>query len=86
MVTGGLFIAATDSKHYQRLAPRRIFKHFPFIMSPYDLSTIHGTDERVSQDALAIAARYFGLLLLAASLPSTALAHMAVPLRNPPRP
>ena len=29
-VAGGLFVAASDSKHYNALAPGRIYKHFPF--------------------------------------------------------
>ena len=42
VVSAGLFIAASDSKHYAPLAPKRIFKHFPFNWTRTDLDRIHG--------------------------------------------
>jgi len=81
--TGGLFIAASDSKHYSSLAPTRIYKHFPFKWSGADLDTIHGTDERVSIASLGVASRYFAYVLVAAALPAASLHEMAMPLYNP---
>ncbi len=51
-MAGGLFVAASDSKHYNALAPGRIYKHFPFKWSKQDLDSIHSTDERVSISSL----------------------------------
>ena len=50
--------------------------------TPAEIRSIHGTDERVSIQALGRAARYFGSTLLAAALPSHELERLALPPRD----
>jgi carboxypeptidase PM20D1 len=42
-----LMLATTDSRHFKDLSPR-IFRFSPQILTPDDLSRIHGHDERIS--------------------------------------
>lgn len=47
VVSPGLFIAMTDSRHYMPIA-RDVYRFMPFRMNPEDRERIHGTNERLS--------------------------------------
>jgi len=46
-----VFLAATDSRHYQPIC-KHIFKFSPFVITPTEQDGIHGVNERISQDSL----------------------------------
>ena len=46
-----VFLAATDSRHYQPIC-NNIYKFSPYLISPEDQSGVHGINERISQDSL----------------------------------
>ncbi|MDR2177465.1 MAG: M20/M25/M40 family metallo-hydrolase [Treponema sp.] len=60
-----IMTAATDSRHYQKLAGG-IFRFCPMQLSPADMSSVHGHDERVSLENFFLAVNFyttlFGLL------------------------
>lgn len=47
-----IFLAATDSRYYQPLC-RNIFKFSPHILTPQEQSSVHGVNERISQESLS---------------------------------
>ena len=47
LVTPGLVLAATDSRHYGRVSDAA-FRFLPVRLTPADVTRIHGTDERIS--------------------------------------
>lgn len=47
LVTPGLVLAATDSRHYGRVSDAA-FRFLPVRLTPADVARIHGTDERIS--------------------------------------
>lgn len=62
LVTPRLLVAATDTRHYRSLTPN----HYRFVymrVAPEDLSSIHGTNERISLTALADAVRFYHRLM-----------------------
>jgi carboxypeptidase PM20D1 len=56
-----IMTAATDSRHYQALA-EGIFRFSPMRLSPDDMSSIHGHDERISLENFFLAARFYAAL------------------------
>jgi carboxypeptidase PM20D1 len=57
-----IFLAATDSRHYQPICAN-IFKFSPYFVKPEEQKGIHGINERISQDTLAgMAAFYYRLM------------------------
>jgi carboxypeptidase PM20D1 len=46
-----VFLAATDSRHYQSIC-KNIFKFSPFMLSSEELQGMHGINERISQKSL----------------------------------
>ncbi|MDR3173293.1 MAG: M20/M25/M40 family metallo-hydrolase [Treponema sp.] len=56
-----LMIACTDSRHYKDLA-EGIFRFSPMRLSPEDMSSIHGHDERVSLENFFLAIRFYAAL------------------------
>ena len=47
VVTPGLVLGATDSRHYARVSDN-IYRFIPIWVRPGDLDRVHGTDERIS--------------------------------------
>jgi len=54
--------AQTDSRHYARLAPS-ILRFAPVKLTPEEIDTIHGHDERISVENFLTAIRFFTRLL-----------------------
>ncbi|KDD74629.1 hypothetical protein H632_c1172p0 [Helicosporidium sp. ATCC 50920] len=56
-----LLMARTDSEHFARLAPGRVFRFLPIPIrfSEHDLERVHGIDERVRVDALDGAVQFY---------------------------
>ena len=46
LISPGLFVAATDSRHYRRLSTD-VYRFHPIRMKATDRGRIHGTNERV---------------------------------------
>lgn len=65
IVGAGLFIAATDSRHYVRLADD-VYRFHPIRYTDADGERIHGTNERLRVDDLAGLVRFYHHLLDAA--------------------
>lgn len=58
VITPGLMIAGSDSRHYGKIADNA-FRYNPFIVTPADLTGFHGTNERISIDNLAQGVRTY---------------------------
>jgi carboxypeptidase PM20D1 len=56
-----IMTACTDSRHYQNLA-EGIFRFSPMRLSPEDMSSIHGHDERISLENFFLAIRFYAAL------------------------
>jgi carboxypeptidase PM20D1 len=56
-----IMTASTDSRHYQALADG-IFRFSPMRLSPEDMSSIHGHDERISLENFFLAIRFYTAL------------------------
>jgi len=57
-----VFLAATDSRHYQPIC-NNIYKFSPYLISPEDQSGVHGINERISQDSLVKMAAFYQRLM-----------------------
>lgn len=57
-----LVIGGTDAKHYAG-SSRNVFRFLPVFIGEGDLGRVHGTDERVSVESVALAVRYFRRLI-----------------------
>ncbi len=62
IVAPGLFIAATDSRHYSGIVDD-IYRFHPILMRPADGKRIHGTNERIRSDNFRQAVRFYETLL-----------------------
>ncbi len=62
VVAPGLFIAATDSRHYAHLV-HNIYRFHPIRIGPNDGARIHGTNERVTVKNLREAVSFYQTLL-----------------------
>jgi carboxypeptidase PM20D1 len=62
LVTPGLMIGGTDSRHFSELSDN-IFRFSPVRAKAADLARFHGTDERISIDNLAELIRFYHRLL-----------------------
>lgn len=57
-----VFLAATDSRHHQPICAN-IFKFSPYLITSDEQKSVHGINERISQDTLAgMAAFYYRLM------------------------
>ncbi|MDR0731936.1 MAG: M20/M25/M40 family metallo-hydrolase [Treponema sp.] len=56
-----IMTAATDSRHYQKLAGG-IFRFSPMRLSPADMSSVHGHDERISLENFFLAINFYTAL------------------------
>jgi carboxypeptidase PM20D1 len=56
-----IMTAATDSRHYRNLAGG-IFRFSPMRLSPVDMSSVHGHDERISLENFFLAIRFYTVL------------------------
>jgi carboxypeptidase PM20D1 len=62
IVTPGLVVAVTDSRHYSALTGNIL--HFsPICLGPDDLPRIHGADERISTEEYGDVVRFYGQLI-----------------------
>jgi carboxypeptidase PM20D1 len=57
-----LILGGTDARHFHPTS-EDVYRFMPFLLSERDLEGIHGTDERVSIDALSKAVRFYLQLL-----------------------
>lgn len=62
IVAPGLYIAGSDSKHFDGYA-EQIFRFSPTRAKPADLARFHGTDERIAIDNLAELIRFYHRLV-----------------------
>ena len=62
MVTPGLVLAGTDSRHFQDLAAE-VYRFMPIRFKPEDLPRVHGTNERISAAQLVDMVRFYHRLL-----------------------
>lgn len=58
VVTPGLVVGATDSRHFAELSSS-IFRFSPMWVGPEDLDRVHGTDERISIEDYERGVRFF---------------------------
>ena len=71
LVTPGLMIAATDSRHFTGVSDH-IYRFSPVRAKPEDLARFHGTNERIAASNLAELVRFYHQLLRnAAATPAT---------------
>jgi len=63
VVAPTLFIARTDSRHYEKLADS-VYRFLPIAAKPLDLKRVHGTDERVSVSNYIEAVRFYHQLII----------------------
>ncbi len=66
IITPGITVAGTDTKHYATVADNS-YRFNPMMVGPEDLSGFHGTNERISIDNLALATAYYAQLIKNAS-------------------
>jgi len=57
-----VFLAATDSRHYQPICSD-IFKFSPYLITPEDQAGVHGINERISQDSLVNMVVFYSRLM-----------------------
>ena len=62
LVSPGLVVGATDARAFSGMS-ENIYRFVPQVLTPEDLPRIHGTNERISVDALAGMVRFYRLLL-----------------------
>lgn len=65
LVASGLFVAATDTRHFGRLA-KNSYRFHPIRMKPTDGKRIHGTDERLRMADIPGLVRFYHQTLKAA--------------------
>jgi carboxypeptidase PM20D1 len=58
IVTPGLMIAASDSRHYGKIADNA-YRFNPFILTPKDFTGFHGTNEQISIESFANGVRAY---------------------------
>jgi carboxypeptidase PM20D1 len=56
-----IMTAASDSRHYQGLT-EGTFRFSPMRLSPGDMSSVHGHDERISLENFFLAIRFYATL------------------------
>jgi len=57
-----LFMAATDSRHYQPIC-ENIYKFSPYRITPEEHAGVHGVNERISQEALSEMTTFYSRLM-----------------------
>jgi carboxypeptidase PM20D1 len=62
IVAPGLMVAATDSRHFEKVADH-IYKFSPVRAKPEDLPRFHGTDERIAETNLVELIRFYHRLV-----------------------
>jgi carboxypeptidase PM20D1 len=62
LVAPALLVAATDSRHYQRMS-RNIFRFLPITLGPEDTQRYHGIDERIAIDDYERCIRFYAQLI-----------------------
>ncbi len=70
VVSPGLMIAATDSRHFTPVSDH-IYRFSPVRARPEDLSRFHGTNERIATANLAELVRFYHQLLRNLNVPAT---------------
>lgn len=63
IVTPGITVAATDSRHYSTVSDNA-YRFNPMEVGPEDMAAFHGTNERISIDNLVRATDFYAQLLL----------------------
>ena len=62
VVAPSLTLGATDGRHYVKVA-KDVYRFLPVVLKPTDMTRVHGTDERVSVDAVRDAVRFYRRLI-----------------------
>lgn len=57
-----VFLAATDSRHYQPIC-KNIYKFSPYLISPEEQSSVHGINERISEETLTRMVAFYQRLM-----------------------
>ncbi len=57
-----VFLAATDSRHYQPIC-NNIYKFSPYLINPEEQTGVHGINERISQEALGKLGAFYQRLM-----------------------
>ena len=68
VVTPGISMVATDSRHYATITDD-IYRFFPLRVTSKDLTRIHGTDERIAVDDYSAMIGFLARLIQNASIP-----------------
>lgn len=66
IVAPGLMLAASDARHFDAIAEQS-FRFMPIRFTSEDLKRVHGTDERIAVDQLAVMVRFYHRLLTQAA-------------------
>lgn len=66
IVAPGLMLAASDARHFDGIAEQS-FRFMPIRFTSEDLKRVHGTDERIAVDQLAVMVRFYHRLLTQAA-------------------
>ncbi len=66
LIAPGLLIAATDSRHYAKVADDA-YRFNPIVVNQEVMGTFHGTNERISIDSIVQAATYYAKLMMRAA-------------------
>ena len=51
--------AGADARHYTRVAQGRVYRFYPMVYGPAEMSLIHATDERIRLADLANALTFY---------------------------
>ena len=62
VVSAGLMVASTDTKHYLQLSPN-VYRFSPTFMYPDDVPRFHGNNERISIKNYGQAVNYYSHLM-----------------------
>ena len=58
MVSPGLVLAATDSRHFEKIS-KNIYRFMPIQLESKDISMIHGKNEKISKESLLIMIQFY---------------------------
>ena len=58
MVSPGLVLATTDSRHFEKIS-KNIYRFMPIQLESEDISMIHGKNEKISEESLLIMIQFY---------------------------
>jgi len=63
VLTPGLMIAASDSRHYSQISENS-YRFNPMLVTPDDIASFHGTNEKISIDNLILATKVYSRIMV----------------------